>query len=81
MVKSGFKRELRSIRTAQIDVSLRPDFETERDDIRNIVRGEFASALDSLTEERTNLLNQVCILSNTNKDFNFNFITRMFAVG
>ena len=28
------------------------------------MRGEFASALDSLTEERTNLLNQVCILSN-----------------
>ena len=33
--------------------------ETERDDIRNIVRGEFASALDTLTEERTNLLNQL----------------------
>ena len=33
--------------------------ENERDDIRNVVRGEFASALDSLTEERTNLLSQL----------------------
>ena len=37
------------------------------------MRGEFASALDSLTEERTNLLNQVSILSN-NKYFNFYLI-------
>ena len=33
--------------------------ETERDDVRTIVRGEFASALDALTEERSTLLNQL----------------------
>ena len=33
--------------------------ENEKDDIRTIVRGEFSSALDGLTEERSSLLNQL----------------------
>jgi hypothetical protein len=34
-------------------------FEAEREDVRKAVRGEFATAMESLTVERTNLLNQL----------------------
>ena len=34
-------------------------FEAERDDVRQAVRGEFVAAMDSLTAERSALMNQV----------------------
>ena len=43
------------INTFQVNERL----ENERDDIRTVVRGEFSSALDGLTEERSSLLNQL----------------------
>jgi hypothetical protein len=36
--------------------------ELEREDVRQSVRGEFSAALEGLTQERTNLLNQVLLL-------------------
>ena len=33
--------------------------ELEREDVRQAVRGEFSSALEGLTQERSNLLNQL----------------------
>ena len=34
-------------------------FELEREDVRQSVRGEFSAALEGLTQERSNLLNQL----------------------
>ena len=34
-------------------------FELEREDVRQSVRGEFSAALEGLTQERGNLLNQL----------------------
>lgn len=34
-------------------------FEAEREDVRQAVRGEFSAAMESLTNERSGLLNQM----------------------